>query len=88
MSEQECKICRPSCNTSSYSSLGQETKYAKDHGKANYEFALERVRDFLKEGGGFGIKGWDDEQIRAKLLPYLVKKRTNQRSISWELSLK
>jgi hypothetical protein len=54
--------------------LQAEFKYAKDHGETNYEFALERMREFLKEGGGFGIKGWDDKQIRDKLLPYLVKK--------------
>lgn len=54
--------------------LQAEYKYAKDHGGTSYEFGLEKVREFLKEGGGFGIKGWDDRETRDKLLPSLVNK--------------
>lgn len=42
--------------------LQAEYYYAKDHGGT--KFTVERVREFLKEGGGFGIMGWDDKQIR------------------------
>jgi hypothetical protein len=67
--------------------LQAEYYNVKDHGGTNYEFVLERVREFLKEGGGFGIKGWDDKQIRDKTITISCGNRTNQKRIYWNVSL-
>jgi hypothetical protein len=54
--------------------LQAKDKYAKDHGKTKYEFTVEDVREFQREWGGLGINGWDDKEIRDRLLPNIIKK--------------
>ncbi len=47
-------------------------KRATENGRTKNEFDIEMVRKFLNEGG-FGIKAWEDQELKDRL-SYLVKK--------------
>ena len=53
--------------------LQAEHKKAIEQGETNYEFSLEQIREFQKEGG-YGIRAWDDDELK-KRVSYLVEKR-------------